>query len=226
MLPLGMSATPSERSELGESSASSLTTPTKSKPSLRQPPSSDWRFRPMGRGHRSLHGARAAEVGQLLPSDVTEQAGLLCIHMSDEGEHQKLKSDASIRTVPVHPDLLTLGFKEWVEGLRAAEAKRLFPAAKPDAKNGAGNWITKAFGRHLEAVGKNWTPGKRGFHSLRKTVIQSLQGAGVPSELRARWWDTSWTTSTTRRIAANSPPTRSCMGLERTPRDWRCWILA
>ncbi|MBH1469083.1 site-specific integrase [Stenotrophomonas maltophilia] len=131
-------------------------------------------------------GARAAEVGQLLPSDVTEQAGLLCIHMSDEGEHQKLKSDASIRTVPVHPDLLTLGFKEWVEGLRAADAKRLFPAAKPDAKNGAGNWITKAFGRHLEAVGKNWTPGKRGFHSLRKTVIQSLQGAGVPSELRAQ----------------------------------------
>ncbi len=46
--------------------------------------------------------------------------------------------------------------------------------------------ITKAFGRHLEAVGKNWTPGKRGFHSLRKTVIQSLQGAGVPSELRAQ----------------------------------------
>lgn len=35
-------------------------------------------------------------------------------------------------------------------------------------------------------MGKNWTPGKRGFHSLRKTVIQSLQGAGVPSELRAQ----------------------------------------
>lgn len=35
-------------------------------------------------------------------------------------------------------------------------------------------------------MGKNWTQAKRGFHSLRKTAIESLQGAGVPSELRAQ----------------------------------------
>ncbi|SUZ27903.1 phage-related integrase [Xanthomonas euroxanthea] len=34
--------------------------------------------------------------------------------------------------------------------------------------------------------GKNWPKAKRGFHSLRKTVIQELQGAGVVSELRAQ----------------------------------------
>lgn len=131
-------------------------------------------------------GARASEVGQLLTGDIIEEDGLLCIRVSDEGEHQKVKTEVSLRTVPVHPDLLALGFREWVDGLRAAGAERLFSAAKADAKNGAGNWITKAFGRHLEQVGKNWPAGKRGFHSLRKTVIQSLQGAGVPSELRAQ----------------------------------------
>ncbi|MEL1264919.1 site-specific integrase [Pseudoxanthomonas putridarboris] len=131
-------------------------------------------------------GARASEVGQLLVADVIEEDGLLCIRVSDEGEYQKVKTEVSLRTVPVHPDLLALGFREWVDGLRAAGTERLFPAAKADAKNGAGNWITKAFGRHLEQVGKSWPAGKRGFHSLRKTVIQALQGAGVPSELRAQ----------------------------------------
>ncbi|MGY1520183.1 hypothetical protein ACW5DW_07070 [Luteimonas sp. A482] len=31
-----------------------------------------------------------------------------------------------------------------------------------------------------------WPPGKRGFHSLRKSVIQELQGRGVASEMRAQ----------------------------------------
>ena len=131
-------------------------------------------------------GARASEVGQLLVSDVIEEEGILCIRISDEGPHQKVKTDVSLRTVPVHPDLLALGFKEWVNSLKAKGSKRLFPAAKADAKNGAGNWISKSFSRHLAVVGKGWPEAKRGFHSLRKTFIQELQGAGVVSELRAQ----------------------------------------
>ena len=131
-------------------------------------------------------GARASEVGQLLVEDVLTVDGLPCIRVSDEGEHQKVKTEVSLRTIPVHPDLIELGFLDWVEGLRTQKAPRLFPAAKANAKNGAGNWITKAFGRHLEQVGANWPAAKRGFHSLRKTLIQELQGAGVVSELRAQ----------------------------------------
>ncbi|MCW0366490.1 hypothetical protein NB699_001473 [Xanthomonas sacchari] len=52
--------------------------------------------------------------------------------------------------------------------------------------NGQGNWITKAFSRYLGEIGKNWPKAKLGFHSLRKTFIQELQGLGVPSELRAQ----------------------------------------
>jgi len=131
-------------------------------------------------------GARASEVGQLLSRDVIEEEGIPCIRISDEGEHQKVKTDVSLRTVPVHPELLELGFLAWVEGRRRAGHKRLFPAAKAEAKNGQGNWISKAFSRHLAEVGAGWAPGKRGFHSLRKTLIQELQGAGVVSELRAQ----------------------------------------
>ncbi|MEQ8042386.1 site-specific integrase [Xanthomonas hortorum] len=131
-------------------------------------------------------GARASEVGQLLTADVVEDGGIPCVQISDEGEHQKVKTDVSLRTVPIHPDLLALGFLGWVEQARAKGQERLFPAAKADAKNGQGNWISKAFSRHLTEVGKNWPTAKRGFHSLRKTLIQELQGAGVVSELRAQ----------------------------------------
>lgn len=52
--------------------------------------------------------------------------------------------------------------------------------------NGQGNWITKAFSRYLAEIGQGWPEAKRGFHSLRKSMIQELQGAGCPSELRAQ----------------------------------------
>ncbi|MCC8469619.1 site-specific integrase [Xanthomonas phaseoli] len=131
-------------------------------------------------------GARASEVGQLLVKDVFEEDGIPCVRISDEGEHQKVKTEVSLRTVPLHPELLAMGFQDWVDAKREAGQTRLFPAAKATAVNGQGNWITKAFSRHLAEVGKDWEPAKRGFHSLRKTFIQELQGAGVVSELRAQ----------------------------------------
>jgi len=131
-------------------------------------------------------GARASEVGQLLIKDVFEEDGIPCLRVSDEGEHQKVKTEVSLRTVPLHPELLKMGFLEWVDEKRKAGQTRVFPAAKATAVNGQGNWITKAFSRHLAEVGKGWEPAKRGFHSLRKTFIQELQGAGVVSELRAQ----------------------------------------
>ncbi|HDS1612456.1 tyrosine-type recombinase/integrase [Stenotrophomonas maltophilia] len=131
-------------------------------------------------------GARASEVGQLMVSNISEESGVPCIHITDEGEHQRVKTDVSVRTVPVHPDLAALGFLEWVESMRAEGHTRLFPGAKAEAKNGQGNWVSKAFSRYLAEVGKNWPTAKRGFHSLRKTLIQELQGLGVVSELRAQ----------------------------------------
>lgn len=130
-------------------------------------------------------GARASEVGQLLVADIVDADGTPALRISDEGEDQKLKTAASLRTVPLHPDLLSLGFLDHIERLRG-EAWRLFPQADPKAKNGAGNWISKAFSLHVARTGKDWPEAKRGFHSLRKTVVQQMQTTGVPSEVRAQ----------------------------------------
>lgn len=131
-------------------------------------------------------GARVSEVGQLLLLDIVEEKGVLAFHLRDDGEGQSLKNVSSYRVVPVHPDLLALGIREHVAALIAANESRLFPNAKPGAKNGAGSWITKAVGHYLPKVGGHWPKAKRGFHSLRKSFIQELQTLGVASELRAQ----------------------------------------
>jgi len=131
-------------------------------------------------------GARASEVGQLLIGDVLEDDGVPFVQISDEGEHQRGKTDVSLRTAPVHPDLVALGLLKWIEGLRAEGHARLFPGTKAEAKHGQGNWVSKAFSRYRAEVGKNWPNARRGFHSLRKTLIQELQGAEVVSEMRAQ----------------------------------------
>lgn len=130
-------------------------------------------------------GARASEVGQLLTTDIVNMDGTPAIRITDAGEDQKVKTEASLRTVPIHPDLITLGFLDYIERLRG-DGWRVFPQADPKAKNGAGNWISKAFSAHLARNSAGWPIAKRGFHSLRKTVIQQMQSGGVRSEIRAQ----------------------------------------
>lgn len=132
-------------------------------------------------------GARVAEVGQLTLADFVEVDGIPCIRICDEGEGQSVKSEVSIRTIPVHPKLVELGLLKRVAELRKDGQKRLFPKVKVGGVNGPGNWLSKAFSRHVEAFVGRPEKGKFGFHSLRKTVVQGLQGAGVTAELRAAY---------------------------------------
>ncbi|BFI95479.1 MAG: site-specific integrase [Rhodanobacter sp.] len=133
-------------------------------------------------------GARVSEVGQLALADFTTVDGVPCLTITDEGEGQSIKNEASRRTIPIHPDLLTLGLMERVEQLRKKDETRLFPKVKVGAVNGQGQWLSKAFTRHIEAVGiTKPAKGKYGFHSLRKTAIQTMKSAKVPLEWRCAY---------------------------------------
>jgi len=133
-------------------------------------------------------GARVSEVGQLALVDFTTVDGVPCMTITDEGEGQSVKNEPSLRTIPIHPDLLTLGLMERVETLRKQGEKRLFPRVKIGSVNGQGDWLSKAYGRHIEAVGiPKPAKGKYGFHSLRKTAIQTMKAAKVPLEWRCAY---------------------------------------
>ncbi|TPG05350.1 integrase [Rhodanobacter glycinis] len=132
-------------------------------------------------------GMRVAEVGQLALSDFVEVGGIPRFRITNEGLGQSVKTDASLRTVPIHPHLIELGILDRVKMLRKHGEKRFFPKVKFNVVNGAGNWLSTTFTRHIGASLVLPEKGKYGFHSLRKTFVQELQTLGVPSEIRAAY---------------------------------------
>lgn len=133
-------------------------------------------------------GARVSEIGQLALDDILEVDGIPCLRLTDEQPGQSLKTEASRRTIPIHPHLIELGLLDRVDRLRQAGKTRLFPAVKVGGVNGMGNWLSKAFFRYRTEVGiAPPGKGKHGFHSFRSTLIQALQDLRVPAEIRAAY---------------------------------------
>ena len=131
-------------------------------------------------------GARVGEVAQLYLRDFIQADGVHCIHITSQSDGQTLKTVSSERLVPIHRDLVRLGLLDRVNALRKKGEERLFPEVKLDGKAGPGNAVSKGFAYYLGLIdirprNKN---GRVGFHSLRKTVIQELQGAHLSDDRR------------------------------------------
>lgn len=133
-------------------------------------------------------GARVGEIAQIYLRDIVEEQGIWCLKLTVESDGQSIKTEGSKRLVPLHPDIMGLGFIDYVEKLRDEGAERLFPDVNLEGKAGKGSVISKSFTYHLKRSEVNVTPrrqnGRVGFHSLRKSVIQSLQGTLVSDERR------------------------------------------
>jgi len=71
-------------------------------------------------------GARANELCGLLTRDVKQIDGVWCPVVEDS-EVRTLKTASSTRRIPVHPELIRLGFLDFVERQRAARQARLLP---------------------------------------------------------------------------------------------------
>jgi len=122
-------------------------------------------------------GMRKSEICQLYKSDVVEQDGVPCIRVTDEKEDQSLKFRSSHRLVPIHSQLLALGFLRYVDGCQ----ERLFPELKILRGMYSQSW--KWFDRNvMRDVSKE--PGKT-FSSLRYGVAAQMANADITMHLRA-----------------------------------------
>ena len=95
-------------------------------------------------------GMRMGEIVQLTPEHVrVSPAGTPFIVLTRD---MKLKTGNAEREVPIHPQLIELGFLDWVEERRKAGAKILF-ADVPESKHGyASDVFSKRFATVLKAV--------------------------------------------------------------------------
>lgn len=129
-------------------------------------------------------GARIEEVCQLHETDLKFRDGIAYLDIN-EYDDKNVKTESSIREVPLHPVLLRLGFLKYVEVIRSLKLgnKRIFPYLQPNKLGVLSSAASKKFNRYLRSIGIK-TSRSKAFHSFRSTANQELTDNGVGLELR------------------------------------------
>jgi integrase len=130
-------------------------------------------------------GARPGEVCQLWTDDLSEVndsegAPVLVVEFRPNKDRgQSLKNPASWRSLPIHSELLRLGFREYWQAIGQAQDGKpgpLFPAIPTKGDNGPGGQFGQWFGKFKEAQGFSTT---KTLHSFRHTAETELAFAEV-----------------------------------------------
>lgn len=123
-------------------------------------------------------GARITELAQLLVADVFLKDGLwrLAFRVTHP-EWQSLKNKPSWREVPLHPELVRLGFLDYCKAMRDAGHDRLFPLVQVSDTNNAGGSLSSWFSK---LKGKAGWEKEHTFHSFRHGVETMLKRAKEP----------------------------------------------
>lgn len=129
------------------------------------------------------HGLRCNEACQLYTEDFKDVGGVLCMlireSVDDDSEtEKKLKTAASERTIPVHPELMRLGFSVFLNSRRRMKGQpRLFPDLTRAATGYFSDNFQKWFSRFLiDTLGSK---PKATFHSFRHMFRGALREADV-----------------------------------------------
>lgn len=123
-------------------------------------------------------GARMQEICQLYASDIREEEGVWLMDINAAGADKHLKVSHSKRLVPIHPQLVTLGFLDYAKRQTAQGHKRLFPdipMAKSKQRYSA--TFTKVFANAMKTL--KLKKESENFHSFRHTMIDALRAAQV-----------------------------------------------
>lgn len=129
-------------------------------------------------------GARIEELAQMRLVDIEIINGVWSLRICNlDPTTQKLKNSNSFRRVPIHDELISLGFLRYVCDLKRRGEERLFPTLRADNKYGIwSNAVGQSFGRMLTRLGM--TSAQLDYHSFRYNFKQRLSLCGVDSEVR------------------------------------------
>lgn len=142
-------------------------------------------------------GCRLNELAQACVRDVRTLDGIDCLFVTSNEidangavvpaalRKKRVKTKAGRRTIPLHPEVIRLGFLDFVEERRQAKAKFLFDLAwfKKDA---FGKYPSRDFRVLSRAVGV-WERRRKVFHSFRATISQNLEGVALDPTLIDRF---------------------------------------
>jgi integrase len=143
-------------------------------------------------------GARISHLCQLRLGDVQRVDGNVVLSIHNDRNGMRLKNEASRRFVPIHPTVLSLGFMDYVEDVRAlndaSDLTLLFPFLVKN-KQGYADVPSQRFSAVLKKLKdvknkplinfyEDSKPIKKSFHSLRHTVNRRMIAQGISEEFR------------------------------------------
>lgn len=124
-------------------------------------------------------GARANELLQLTKSDVRQEDGVWIIDIN-----KRVKTRDSVRKVPLHPELISVGFVEWVTSLKIMPDERLFSEVSPASGDGKfSTTYSKRFGRFLSSL--ELEDERKVFHSFRHLFTDLLRAKADDGVIKA-----------------------------------------
>lgn len=120
-------------------------------------------------------GGRSEEIAAARLSDIFQKDGIWVIDITPH-ETRLLKNEDSQRLIPIHKNLIAIGFLDYVADIKAAGSVMLFPELKPNKSGSYSDTIGEWFGRYLSHIGIK-IPGKR-MHAFRRSMITEVINAG------------------------------------------------
>jgi integrase len=117
-------------------------------------------------------GARCSELCQLRTGDIKKESGVWMMQIHDGDSTQRIKTIAARRSIPLHAELLRLGFVQYCESNTQGS---LWPEL-PKREGKAGGFFSQFFGQLRAELG---IPLSMDFHSFRHSARTNLVCAGV-----------------------------------------------
>jgi integrase len=128
-------------------------------------------------------GARVGELCQLRVADIVSRDGQTFISINDDGEGATVKTAAGVRDIPIHSELIRLGFLEYANATGKAGNELLWPAIKVrDGKPGF--FFSRWFNQVARKLVKDCEIPD--FHSFRHTVRTKMTEAGIADAVQDR----------------------------------------
>jgi len=131
-----------------------------------------------------FNGLRLNEACQLDVADIVTVDGIACFAVTAAASlpsDKRLKTLSSERLVPVHPELLILGFEAFVARRAAAEESKLFYEVAMGATGYRSATFSAWFARFTAKAGA--TTRKTCFHSFRHSFRDALREAGIDRDI-------------------------------------------
>ena len=128
-----------------------------------------------------LSGMRTNEICQLRIEDIIQEKNVWMFRV-DESETTRVKTPSGIRRVPVHPNLISLGFLDYIERLQKDNEVRVFPSLTK-SRDGYSSKVSRHYNeKFLRKLGI-WKKQTKVLYSTRHTFINKCYSKSIDRDI-------------------------------------------